>query len=238
MLHALKIATWVSVLVLLNAVTTLLFVQSAAPVSAGPNCVEGDVNGDFVVDITDPIHLLGYIFDGTPLPVACAQQPPFGDIFKLSASPDQELEPQSSFGCNTGNPSPIVPDCLAYPITFGEDEFESGVLTGPQGEVVIQEEGVYFLKFQLDMEMLNGTGEGSTLQILRNGIVIEEEIVSDLTGRKQAEVETMEFLNSGDVLEFHFLPTFQDSEVTPVNGVYPRTFYSNGTWVIGYRMMH
>ena len=62
MIRVLKITALVSVVVLLNAVTTLLFVQSAAPASAGPNCVNGDVNGDFVVDITDPIHLLGYIF--------------------------------------------------------------------------------------------------------------------------------------------------------------------------------
>ena len=75
MIRVLKITALVSVVVLLNAVTTLLFVQSAAPASAGPNCVNGDVNGDFVVDITDPIHLLGYIFEGTPVPVACAQNP-------------------------------------------------------------------------------------------------------------------------------------------------------------------
>ena len=66
MIRVLKIGSLVSVVVLINAVTTLLFVQSAAPASAGPNCVNGDVNGDFVVDITDPIHLLGYIFEGAP----------------------------------------------------------------------------------------------------------------------------------------------------------------------------
>lgn len=239
MLHALKIAVWVSGFVLLNAVTTLLFVQSAAPVAAGPNnCVDGDVNGDSVVDITDPIHLLGYIFEGTPLPVACAQQPPFGDIFKLSGSSELELSPQTTFGCNTDNPSPLVPDCMAYPIYFGTDEFESGVLSASQSDVVIQEEGVYYLKFQLDMQMLGGTGDHASVRILRNGVVIEEEIVGDLVGRKQAQVETMEFFNAGDVLEFSFLPTFQDQDVTPVNGVYPRTLHSNGTWVIGYRMMH
>ncbi len=238
MLHALKIAVWVSGFVLLNAVTTLLFVQSAAPVAAGPNCVDGDVNGDYVVDITDPIHLLAYIFDGSPLPVACAQQPPFGHIFKLSAAPQLDLPPQTSFGCNTGNPSPLVPDCEPYLISFGEDEFASGVLSSPQGDVVIQEEGVYFLKFQLDMQMFSGTGVGSSMQILRNGSVVEEEIVGDLSGRMQAEVETMEFLNVGDVLEFSFLPTFQDQELQAPDGTYPRTLHSNGTYVIGYRMMH
>jgi hypothetical protein len=78
MLRILKISALVSMVILLNAVTTLLFVQNAVPASAGPqsgNCVTGDVNGDFTVDITDPIHLLGYIFEGTPEPVACAQAP-------------------------------------------------------------------------------------------------------------------------------------------------------------------
>ena len=127
---------------------------------------------------------------------------------------------------------------MAYPISFGTDEFESGVLSAPQSDVVIQEEGVYFLKFQLDMQMLAGTGENASLRILRNGVVIEEEIVANLVGRKQAQVETMEFFNAGDVLEFDFLPTFQDQEEVYTNGVYPRTIHSNGTWVIGYRMMH
>jgi hypothetical protein len=78
MLRISKISALVSVVILFNAVTTLLFVQNAVPAVAGPqagNCVTGDVNGDFIVDITDPIHLLGYIFEGTPEPVACAQVP-------------------------------------------------------------------------------------------------------------------------------------------------------------------
>lgn len=78
MIRVLKIVAFVSGIVFLNALTTLLFVQSALPVNAGPqanNCVTGDVNGDFVVDLTDPIHLLGYIFEGSPEPVACAQAP-------------------------------------------------------------------------------------------------------------------------------------------------------------------
>ena len=103
---------------------------------------------------------------------------------------------------------------------------------------MIQEDGVYFLKFQLDMEMLSGTGVGASLRILRNGEIVEEEIVGDILGRKQVEVETMEFLNLGDVLEFSFLPTSQDSEVLTTDGIYPRTFHSNGTYVIGYKMTH
>ena len=38
-------------------------------------CVPGDVNGDGIADISDPIFLLGYLFDGGPEPVACAQGP-------------------------------------------------------------------------------------------------------------------------------------------------------------------
>ena len=57
MLRILKISALVSVVILLNAVTTLLFVQNAVPAVAGPQCVNGDVNGDATVDITDPVHL-------------------------------------------------------------------------------------------------------------------------------------------------------------------------------------
>ncbi len=85
MLRILKISLLVSVVVLLNAMTTLLFVQNAVPASAGPQCVNGDVNGDAAVDITDPIHLLSYIFEGGPEPVACAQSP--AEVIVLN-SPD------------------------------------------------------------------------------------------------------------------------------------------------------
>lgn len=75
MLHVLKIIALVTLVVFLNAVTTLLFIHKPTPVSAGPQCVSGDVNGDLTVDITDPVHLLSYIFEGGPEPVACAQVP-------------------------------------------------------------------------------------------------------------------------------------------------------------------
>ena len=85
MLRILKISALVSVVILLNAVTTLLFVQNAVPAVAGPNCVNGDVNGDAAVDITDPIYLLSYMFEGGPEPIACAQTPSTF-VFKLQGA--------------------------------------------------------------------------------------------------------------------------------------------------------
>ncbi len=75
MLRILKISALVSVVLLLNAVTTLLFVQNAVPAIAGPQCVSGDVNDDAAVDLSDPLYLLNYLFQGGPEPVACAQVP-------------------------------------------------------------------------------------------------------------------------------------------------------------------
>lgn len=59
----------------LNIVTTFVLLSDIRAGSAGPSatCVPGDVNGDGVVDVSDPILLLGYIFEGTPMPAACAQ---------------------------------------------------------------------------------------------------------------------------------------------------------------------
>jgi hypothetical protein len=75
MIKVLQITLLVSFVLLLNAITTLLFIQNAIPASAGGDCVSGDINGDATVDITDPVHLLSYIFEGGPEPVACAQTP-------------------------------------------------------------------------------------------------------------------------------------------------------------------
>ena len=52
----------------------VVFLVTPSPkTAAGPTCVAGDVNNDGVVDVSDPILLLGAIFQGTPLPTACAQ---------------------------------------------------------------------------------------------------------------------------------------------------------------------
>jgi len=78
MLRLAKIAALISAVILLNAVTTLLFVQSRVPAAAqvGPAaCVDGDVNGDAGLNIGDPIYLLQHLFQGGPGPVACAQGP-------------------------------------------------------------------------------------------------------------------------------------------------------------------
>ena len=75
MLRLAKIAALVSLVVLANAVTTLLFVQGRVPVSAqvGGPCVDGDVNGDSSLDLSDAIYTLQHLFEGGPAPIACAQ---------------------------------------------------------------------------------------------------------------------------------------------------------------------
>ena len=65
---------------LLNIITVLVLASLAGvPIGvAGPiggSCEVGDVNGDGAIDISDPIGLLSFIFEGGPAPVACAQDP-------------------------------------------------------------------------------------------------------------------------------------------------------------------
>lgn len=47
--------------------------RSSLPVarSDGASCVPGDCNGDGTLDVSDPVHLLGYLFLGSEPPVAC-----------------------------------------------------------------------------------------------------------------------------------------------------------------------
>jgi phosphohistidine phosphatase SixA len=40
--------------------------------AVGGPCVSGDVNGDGLLNITDPVHLLRFLFQAGPAPVACA----------------------------------------------------------------------------------------------------------------------------------------------------------------------
>ena len=40
--------------------------------AGGAACVDGDVNQDGALNITDPIHLLGFMFRGGPPPVTCS----------------------------------------------------------------------------------------------------------------------------------------------------------------------
>jgi len=69
-------------LMALCAVSLLLWIlifwgpRAGGPVrSATSRCLTGDVNGDSSVDISDPIYLLQFMFQGGPPPAACAQDP-------------------------------------------------------------------------------------------------------------------------------------------------------------------
>ena len=46
-----------------------------ASAQVGGPCIDGDVNGDLGLDISDPIYLLRHLFEGGPAPMACAQTP-------------------------------------------------------------------------------------------------------------------------------------------------------------------
>jgi hypothetical protein len=74
-LRLLRIAALLSVVLVLNTAVVLMVTQARGPVSAQvtPPCVTGDANGDSLLDIGDPIYLLGHLFSGGPAPVACAQ---------------------------------------------------------------------------------------------------------------------------------------------------------------------
>ena len=37
-----------------------------------PTCVPGDVNGDQVLDVSDPIYLIGHLFASGPAPALCS----------------------------------------------------------------------------------------------------------------------------------------------------------------------
>jgi hypothetical protein len=229
MIRVLKITGLVSAVLILNALTHLVLVLNAVPASAGPNCVNGDVNGDFVVDLSDPIHLLGYIFQGSPEPIACAQQPQIVPHFKLTGSPNQALPPQSPLGC--GISAGVA--CEPYFIQFSTDEFSSGVLTAPFGNIVVQETGVYHIQFQLSLTMMNGGGEGTRLLILKNGMPVAEKIYHhDMVNRNQIEVSTLAPFNSGDLLEFSWAADYLGNISTPGD----RELHSEGTTVYGYKV--
>ena len=225
MIRVLKITALVSAVVLFNAVTTLLFFQSAAPVSAGPNCVNGDVNGDFVVDITDPIHLLSYIFEGSPVPVACAQNPPLVPHFRLSGAPNIFLNPgPTSCGASFG-----APPCEPYLVSFSTDQFDSGVLATPLGPITIQESGVYHLHFELSTQIPGS--HNASLQIRRNGQVIADSLIDlNYSGQREGRsLSTLDDFQEGDVVEFWFVINAINS-----GGVYQ--LHSDRTFAFGYKV--
>lgn len=76
-MRTLRVVGLISLIALLNAATVAILLSGSRPSAAGPPtsdpCVPGDVNGDGILDLSDPIGLIGYIFEGTPEPIACAQ---------------------------------------------------------------------------------------------------------------------------------------------------------------------
>ncbi len=73
-LRLLKLAALVSVVLVLNTAVVLMVTQARVPASAQspPGCVDGDVNGDFSLDISDCVYTLQHLFESGPAPVACA----------------------------------------------------------------------------------------------------------------------------------------------------------------------
>lgn len=50
--------------------------------AGGQTCVDGDVNQDGNVNLTDPVHLLSFLFQGGPAPLTCsAASPPVSIVF-------------------------------------------------------------------------------------------------------------------------------------------------------------
>ena len=69
----LKVSAFVVLVTVINLVTILALVNPARSMAGqDPPCVPGDVNGDEVVDMGDPIYLLNFLYTNGPEPVACA----------------------------------------------------------------------------------------------------------------------------------------------------------------------
>ena len=62
-----QITALATFIVLLNVATLFVlgggFATSQGGPPLGPPCVAGDANGDGMLDVSDPIYLLGFLFD-------------------------------------------------------------------------------------------------------------------------------------------------------------------------------
>ena len=68
-----KLSGFVVLVTVINLVTILAVVNPVRSTAGqNPPCVAGDVNGDFAVNIADPLYLLNFLFTQGPDPVACA----------------------------------------------------------------------------------------------------------------------------------------------------------------------
>jgi hypothetical protein len=198
MLRILKISLLVSVVVLLNAMTTLLFVQNAVPASAGPQCVTGDVNDDAAVDLGDPVYLLSYLFQGGPEPVACAQQPVATAAFKLVGGPNPYTD------CDNTDPQSFPP-CGEIPISFISDTFDSGMLDPVSSTITIQEPGIYHLHIRLN---ILSAWDNAFILIKKNGVTISEARNGNgWSGNLfYRSLSTIERFDQGDVIQFLYQP--------------------------------
>lgn len=67
---------FVILVVMANIATLLILFSPSDSRAIGPMATQnGDVNGDGGIDIGDPVHLLGYLFNQGPAPVAIAAGP-------------------------------------------------------------------------------------------------------------------------------------------------------------------
>ena len=62
MKRILRMATLAGFIILTNIVTVVFLTGGPASSVGPPPCVPGDANGDGVLDLSDPVWLLGYLF--------------------------------------------------------------------------------------------------------------------------------------------------------------------------------
>ena len=72
MIRRAKLSGFVVLITVVNLIMILAVVGPARSTAGqNPPCIPGDVNGDFTVDLSDPLYLLNFLFTQGSDPVAC-----------------------------------------------------------------------------------------------------------------------------------------------------------------------
>ena len=113
MKRALSTIGILSFIVVTQIATVMIF--TGGPISSAdppPACVEGDANGDFVLDVSDPIYLLEHLFLSGPAPVACASDPvPMTDRTASMGNTLASVSPDTTTNIDMPSPSLRDPKC-------------------------------------------------------------------------------------------------------------------------------